>query len=259
MFLEREKIFGFRESQKTHFVLLTINMKAKEIDFGKFEESIGFTFSEPALLRQAFTHRSFINENPRTGLSHNERLEFLGDAVLELVATDFLYAKYPEKTEGDLTSYRAALVNAQIMGEIAEKLGMNDYLLLSKGEAKDNGRARMVILANAFEAVIGALYLDRGYDAAQKFVAQTILKETERVVKAGLWKDAKSLVQEKAQELFGVTPSYRVARETGPDHDKRFVVGIYFGADLIAEGAGKSKQEAEQEAAGKAVKVKKWQ
>ncbi|MBX4216023.1 ribonuclease III [Candidatus Parcubacteria bacterium] len=229
-----------------------------EIDFSKFEDKIGVSFKDKALLRQAFVHRSYINENPSLGLSHNERLEFLGDAVLELSVTDYLYKKYPDKTEGDLTSYRAALVNAVILGEAAVALGMNDYLLLSKGEMKDTGKARHYILANVFESVVGALYLDRGYDAADTFIANTLFQRLDSIVKAGLYKDAKSHIQEKAQQHVGVTPSYKVMKEAGPDHDKSFVVGIYFGAELIAEGRGKSKQEAEQKAASAALSTKRW-
>jgi ribonuclease III len=229
------------------------------IDLREFEKKVNVTFKDRNLLKQAFIHRSYINENPRTGLAHNERLEFLGDAVLELIVTDFLYKKYPNKQEGDLTSYRAALVNAQIIGSIAmNDLEMNDFMLLSKGEAKDTGRARLSILADAYEAFLGALYLDQGYDVCDKFVRETILIKTEEVMSKGLWKDPKSLVQEKAQELIGVTPLYKVQQEIGPDHDKRFVVAVYFGAERIAEGEGKSKQEAEQQAAEAALKAKSW-
>lgn len=229
------------------------------VDSSQFEIKIGVSFKDKSLLKQAFIHRSYINETVHTGLSHNERLEFLGDAVLELVVTDFLYKKYPNKQEGDLTSYRAALVNANIMGEIAMKdLGMSDYMMLSKGEAKDIGRARLSILADAFEAVIGALYLDQGYGACEKFIHDTILVHTEDLVKKGAWKDSKSLLQEKAQEKLGVTPVYKVIEEVGPDHDKRFVMGVYFGADMIGKGEGRSKQEAEQQAAEAGLKEKGW-
>src|SRR3989344_4477118 len=210
--------------------------------FSNFEKKIKVIFKNKDLLKQAFTHRSYINENPAASLSHNERLEFLGDAVLELIVTDFLYKKYPHYTEGELTALRSALVNAVIISEIALKIGMNDYLLLSKGEAKDYGKARQYILANTYEAFVGAMYLDRGYDAADKFVAETLLPKTE----------------EKAQEFVLVTPLYKVLNQSGPDHDKHFTVGIYFGPELIAEGKGKSKQEAEQKAAEAAIKEKNW-
>lgn len=228
------------------------------IQFSDFEKKTKVIFKNKDLLKQAFIHRSYINENPRTFLSHNERLEFLGDAVLELVVTDFLYRKYPNYTEGELTALRSALVNAVIISEIAADIGMNDYLLLSKGEAKDNGKARAYILANTYEAYIGALYLDQGIDLVDKFVAKTILLKTEEIVNKKLWRDAKSLVQEKAQEFVSVTPLYKVLHESGPDHDKHFTVGIFFGSNLIAEGKGKSKQEAEQKAAEAALKVKNW-
>lgn len=228
------------------------------IEFSDFEKKTKVIFKDKNLLKQAFIHRSYINENPGTGLSHNERLEFLGDAVLELIVTDFLYKKYPTYTEGELTSVRSALVNAIIISEVSLKIGMNDYLLLSRGEAKDGGKARQYILANTYEAYVGAIYLDQGYDAADKFVTETLLPYTEEIVSKKLWRDAKSFVQEKAQEFVGVTPLYKVLNESGPDHDKHFTVGIYFKLDLIAEGKGKSKQEAEQKAAEAAIIAKHW-
>lgn len=228
------------------------------VEFSKFEEKIKISFKDKNLLKQAFVHRSFINENPKMAFSHNERLEFLGDAVIELAVTEELFKKYPNQTEGELTSYRSALVNAVIISEIAQGLGMNDYLLLSKGEAKDTGRARQYILANTFESFIGALYLDQGYEKSKDFITKNLLTRIDEIVAKKLWQDAKSYVQEKAQEHLSTTPSYRVLKETGPDHDKHFVIGIFFGEDLIAEGKGKSKQEGEQKAAQKALQVKKW-
>lgn len=228
------------------------------INFLDFEKKTKIIFKDKDLLKQAFIHRSYINENPSAGLSHNERLEFLGDAVLELIVTDYLYKKYPSYTEGELTSLRSALVNAVIISDIAASLGMNDYLLLSKGEAKDTGKARQYILANTYEAYVGAIYLDQGYDTADKFITKSLLPHTEEIISKKLWRDAKSLVQEKAQEFVGVTPAYKVLQESGPDHDKHFTVGILFGKDLIAEGKGKSKQEAEQKAAEAALKTKNW-
>lgn len=227
-------------------------------DWDTFEAAIGVAFKDRDLLAQAFVHRSFLNENPRVGLEHNERLEFLGDAVLELAVTDYLYMTYPDSPEGELTSYRAALVNANTMAEFANEIGMNDYLFLSRGEQKDTGKARLYILANAIEALIGAVYLDQGYAAAEKFIERFLYKRAADVVRKKLWRDSKSLVQEKAQEHIGVTPSYKVVRESGPDHDKHFTVGIFFGTDKIAEGKGRSKQEAEQEAARNALAAKKW-
>ncbi|MCE9548993.1 ribonuclease III [Candidatus Nomurabacteria bacterium] len=228
------------------------------IDFSNFEKKTKMVFKDKNLLKQAFIHRSYINENPNTGLSHNERLEFLGDAVLELVVTDFLYRKYPSYNEGELTAVRSALVNAVIISEVALKIGMNDYLLLSRGETKDMGKARQYILANTYEAYVGAIYLDQGYEASKEFITSTLLPHTEEIVSKKLWRDAKSYVQEKAQEFVGVTPAYKVLHESGPDHDKHFTVGIYFGAELIAEGKGKSKQEAEQKAAEAAITAKNW-
>ncbi len=228
------------------------------IKFSDFEKKIKVIFKDKDLLKQAFTHRSYINENPASSLSHNERLEFLGDAVLELIVTDFLYRKYSQYTEGELTTLRSALVNAIIISEIAADIGMNDYLLLSKGEAKDFGKARQYILANTYEAFVGAMYLDQGYDVVDKFVAKTLLPKTEEIVNKKLWRDAKSLVQENAQEYLGVTPSYKVISESGPDHDKHFTVGVFFADEQVAIGKGKSKQESEQSAARAALEVKEW-
>lgn len=228
------------------------------MDFGKFEEKIGYAFKHKALLEQAFTHRSYLNENRAAGKEHNERLEFLGDAVLELVVTEFLFAKYPEKPEGELTAFRAALVNTQSISDAGGKLGINDFLLLSKGEARDTGRARQIILANAFEALIGAIYLDSDYSAAKDFIATQLFHKTDEVVEKRLWQDAKSRLQEIAQEKNGITPSYQMQSQSGPDHDKQFVVGAYIGKEKLATGEGRSKQEAEQDAAQKALAAKGW-
>jgi len=227
-------------------------------DVNTFAHNLSLTFKNPALLRQAFTHRSYINEHRGEELEHNERLEFLGDAVLELISTHFLYEKFPDKTEGELTAYRAALVNAVTCAEVANDIKMNDFLLLSRGEAKDEGRARDVLLANAFEALIGAIYIDQGYDAAKDFITSYLLVKIDEIVKKKLWRDSKSTLQEKAQDAEGSTPFYSVIRETGPDHDKEFVVGVYVKDMLLAEGSGKSKQEAEQDAAQNALEEKGW-
>jgi ribonuclease-3 len=227
-------------------------------NFTEFQDRIGYSFQNPDLLQQAFTHRSFLNENRAAGREHNERLEFLGDAVLELAVTEFLFAKYPEKAEGDLTAYRAALVNTVSIADAGGKLGMNEYLLLSRGESKDTGRARQIILANAFEALIGAIYLDAGYAAAQAFIGAQLFHKTDDVVTNRLWQDAKSKLQETAQEELGITPAYKLLEQSGPDHDKQFIVGAYIGQDRIAQGEGRSKQEAEQDAARKALAVKGW-
>lgn len=227
-------------------------------DFKTFEETAGIAFNNVELLRQAFTHRSYLNEHRGESVGHNERLEFLGDAVLELVSTHFLYTTFPQHAEGDLTAYRAALVNATTCAEVATELGMNEYLLLSRGEAKDTGRARGVLLANAFEALIGAIYMDQGYDAARDFIHAHLLPKIDDIIKKRLWQDAKSTLQEKSQEAHGVTPVYSVLEETGPDHDKQFIVGVYIGEKLLAKGSGKSKQEAEQSAARAAIEAKGW-
>ena len=223
-------------------------------------EHIGVSFNDISLLRMACTHRSYLNENRGSGMEHNERLEFLGDAVLELVVTSFLFRKYPKKAEGELTAFRSAIVNAVSLAKVAERMNLNDYMLFSKGEAKDVGRARSVLLANAVEAVIGAVYMDQGYSVAANFISEHILNviDIEEIVKKKLWLDAKSRFQEKAQEKVGVTPSYKTLKEVGPDHDKQFTLGVFLGDVQVATGSGPSKQEAEQKAAEKALEVKKW-
>jgi len=227
-------------------------------DFKTFEEQVGVSFNDVALLRQAFTHRSYLNEHRGESAGHNERLEFLGDAVLELISTHFLYEKFPTHSEGELTAFRAALVNAVTCAEIANNLGMNEYLLLSKGESKDTGRARGILPANAFEALIGAIYLDQGMDAAREFISKHLFPKIDEIVENKLWRDSKSTLQEKVQEHEGVTPYYAVIKESGPDHDKEFVVGVYAKDKMLAQGSGKSKQEAEQDAARNALEEKGW-
>ncbi len=233
-------------------------MKKINPDFAKFEEISGVVFKNKELLKRAFTHRSYLNENRGAESSHNERLEFLGDAVLELMVTEYLFEKYPDSNEGDLTAYRASLVNAVTLSEAAQKINVNDFLLLSKGEAKDIGKARQSILANTMEAVIGAIYLDQGYDSAKYFISKNLFHLIDRIVADKSWIDAKSKFQEKAQEKESLTPMYKSLKEDGPDHDKRFTVGVFLENELIAEGEGMSKQEAEQEAARKALEIKKW-
>lgn len=224
-----------------------------------FAEKIGVTFADPRILREAFTHRSYLNEHRGLGMRHNERLEFLGDAVLELVMTEHLFKRFPEDPEGRLTAYRSALVNTNSISDASTALGMNDLLLLSKGEAKDTGRARSYILANTYEALIGAIYLDQGYDTARDFIGATLFPKIDEVISKKLWQDAKSRFQEEAQERTGITPSYTVIKETGPDHDKRFIIGVYVGPDMIAEGEGSSKQDAEQAAAVAGLKKQGWE
>jgi ribonuclease-3 len=229
-------------------------------DFKTFAKKLGVNFLDISLLQTACTHRSYLNEVKSAKIEHNERLEFLGDAVLELVVTDFLYKKYPRKNEGDLTAYRSALVNTNSLSRVADNIGINDYLILSKGEAKDIGRARAIILADAVEAIIGAVYLDQGYETAEAFIARSILEfiKIEDIISNKLWLDAKSRFQERAQEVTGQTPIYKTVKETGPDHDKQFTVGVFIGDTQIALGAGPSKNEAEQKAAEKAIEVKGW-
>lgn len=233
-------------------------------DFQKFADKMKVEFNDINILRQACTHRSFLNENKGEKgetLEHNERLEFLGDAVLELVITSYLYRKFPGKDEGDLTAYRSALVNTHSLSRVATALGVNDYLLLSKGESRDTGRARSIIMADSIEAIIGAIYLDKGYDAAANFISANLLEviDIDEIVEKKLWLDAKSRFQERAQEETGQTPSYKTMKETGPDHNKMFTLGVFIGDVQIATGAGLSKQEAEQKAAEKALEVKGWQ
>jgi ribonuclease-3 len=228
-------------------------------DFSRFENNIGIIFKNKDILKQAFTHRSYLNEHRDSDLQHNERLEFLGDAVLELIVTEYLYEKYPNSDEGELTAFRSALVNAVTMSDAAAKIGMNDFLLLSKGEAKDTGRARQIILANTIEALIGAIYIDQGYDSAKYFISNNIFNLIEKIIEEKTWLDAKSKFQELAQENEGITPSYKTLKEEGPDHDKKFTVGVYLEKEKIAEGSGKSKQEAEQEAAKNGLEIKQWE
>ena len=225
--------------------------------FTEYAKQLGLTFKNLDLLVEALTHRSYLNENKGAG-SHNERLEFLGDAVLELASTHFLFTKFPNKPEGDLTAYRASLVNTVSLAESAKLLGLNDMLLLSKGEAKDTGRARDIILANAFESVLGALYLDQGYESAEAFVARTLYPKIDAIIQNKAYQDAKSLFQELAQEKKSITPAYRTISEVGPDHDKKFTVGAYLHEKEIARGEGKSKQEAEQAAAQASLDMTGW-
>ncbi len=221
-------------------------------DLQEIETNLNVNFSNKDLLRQVFVHRSYLNENSNFDLDHNERLEFLGDAVLELVVTEYLYLNY-QNPEGELTNWRSALVRGVMLAEIAQSLAMGDYLYLSKGEQKSGGKARQLILANTFEAFIGALYLDAGYQAAQKFITTQLLHKLKSIIDNKLYMDAKSRLQELSQEKSGITPSYKVMSEQGPDHAKSFTVGVYLDGKLMGEGSGSSKQSAEQAAASNAL------
>ncbi len=226
-------------------------------DLSNLEQQLGFKFNNREILQQALVHRSYLNENPDFQTGHNERLEFLGDAVLELAVTEYLYRNYPNP-EGELTNWRAALVNAKMLAEIAVELGLNEYVLLSRGEAKDNGRARNYILANALEALIGAIYCDLGLEKATDFVNKKVIIHLPEILKQGSYRDAKSKFQEEAQERVGITPSYEVLAERGPDHAKHFKIGVFLDDELVAEGEGPSKQEAQQQAAENGLRKKSW-
>jgi len=228
-------------------------------DVANFEKFINYDFQDKDLLTQAFVHRSYLNEHPDFRLGHNERLEFLGDAVIELVVTEYLYKNFPNP-EGELTNWRASLVNAKMLSEIAREIGMEDYLYLSRGEAKDAGsKARQFILANVIEALIGAIYLDRGMPSAKAFIDSFVIVKFQNILDNKLYVDPKSRFQEMAQETLGVTPAYKVLSETGPDHAKEFQVGAYLGAELVATATGTSKQDAQIEAAKNALEKKGWQ
>ena len=219
------------------------------------EKTINYSFNTKALIKEALTHRSYRNENPGWEVPHNERLEFLGDAVLELTVTEELYNRFPDEDEGKLTSIRAALVNYQLLAKAGNDIALEKSVLLSRGEAKDTGRAREVIIANAMEALIGALYLDGGLTAARSFVANFVMNNLHEIMKAASYRDPKSTLQEMTQATKKMTPSYRVISETGPEHNKVFKVSVYFENEFVAEGEGYSKQEAEVEAAKKAIEA----
>lgn len=226
---------------------------------GEMEKKLGVVFEDKTLLQQAFVHRSYINEHQDFKSGHNERLEFLGDAVLEIVITEHLYLNFPNTPEGDLTNWRASLVNANMLYLIAKELDIEDYLLLSKGEAKDkNSKARQYILANTIEAIIGAIYLDRGLEVAKRFIMDHILVKLEYILKNELYLDPKSKFQELAQEKEGVTPVYKTISEEGPDHEKKFTVGLYLNDELVSLGKGLSKQEAQVKAARAGLEKKGW-
>ena len=221
----------------------------------EFQTEIGILFKDDRILKEALTHRSYLNENQDWPYDNNEKLEFLGDAVLEFATTKYLFHAFPKMEEGELTMMRAALVNTKILAQIAEKERLQGHLLLSKGEgAQTNGRAMETILADAFEALIGAIYLDQGYDVAEKFIKDKVLSRVDDIKKQG-YRDPKSVLQEKMQETIKITPTYKVIEESGPEHQKSFKVGVYYDHNLVAVGEGLSKQEAEIAAAKKALLV----
>ena len=231
----------------------------EEKNLEKLQKNIAINFKNKILLRQAMTHRSYINEHLDTKIGHNERLEFLGDAVLEIVVTEYLFLNFKNIPEGDLTNWRASLVNAKMLHEVAEDLKIEDFLYLSKGEAKDkNKKSRQFILANAIEAIIGAIYLDQGMAVAKKFILKNIICKLDKILANHLYLDPKSHFLEKAQEVKGVTPSYKILEESGPDHAKIFKVGLYLNEELISKGQGSSKQEAQVDAARKGLKKLNW-
>ncbi|MFA5754724.1 MAG: ribonuclease III [Patescibacteria group bacterium] len=228
-------------------------------DLLKLQKRLGVKFPDDGLLKQALVHRSYLNEHPEFKFGHNERLEFLGDAVLEIVVTEFLYLNFENTPEGDLTNWRASLVNAKMLYEVASDLDIESCLYLSKGESRDkNKKSRQFILANAVEAIIGAMYLDQGIEIAKKFILSNVVVKLDDILKNQTYLDPKSHFQEKAQEVRGITPHYRILDEVGPDHAKLFTVGLYLDEDLVATGRGSSKQEAQVDAAAKGIKKLGW-
>jgi ribonuclease-3 len=224
----------------------------------KLTDSLGLSFKNSKYLQEALTHRSYLNENRQYQLPHNERLEFLGDAVLELSVTEYLFKKF-ENPEGDLTSWRASLVNGEMLAKIAREIKLDDFLLMSRGEKKDTGKARNYILANAMEALIGAIYLDQGFKKADEFINKFIVVKLPEILKNKSYLDPKSYFQEKAQEIVQVTPHYELVKEWGPDHDKKFLVAVFLKDEKVAEGEGESKQEAQRNAAENGLTEKGWE
>jgi ribonuclease-3 len=221
--------------------------------FANLEEKLGFKFKNKDLLKSAFIHRSYLNEHPEETLPHNERLEFLGDSVLGFVVSEHLFEKYPNHPEGDLTNFRSSLVNARTLSEVSSNLDLGSFLFLSKGEEATGGRQRQYILANTFEALLGAIYLDSGIENAKKLIEAELLPKLSNIINKKLYKDFKSNFQEIAQEKRNITPTYKVISEEGPDHNRTFTVGVFLNEELVAQGSGKSKQTAEQEAASNAI------
>lgn len=229
----------------------------QEFDVVGLSQAIDVDFRDASIFQMALTHRSYLNEHRNYPYDHNERLEFLGDAVLELVVTEHLFHTYPNP-EGELTSWRAALVNGEMLSKIGGELGIESFLLMSRGEAKDTGRSRQYLVANAMEAIIGALYLDQGYEAAKAFIMRVVVSRISEVFEQKLYADPKSRFQEESQERMSLTPAYRILGESGPDHDKIFIAGAYLGEELVAEGRGNSKQEAQRDAAKNALEKRGW-
>lgn len=228
-------------------------------ELAKLQKRLGVTFKNDSLLKQALVHRSYLNEHPDFKIGHNERLEFLGDAVLEIVVTEFLYLNFTTTPEGDLTNWRASLVNAKMLYEIAAELDVEECLYLSKGESRDkNKKSRQFILANSIEAIIGAVYLDQGIDVAKQFILKNVVSKLDDILRNQTYLDPKSRFQEKAQEEKGITPHYQIIDEIGPDHAKIFTVGLYLEEEQIATGKGSSKQEAQVEAAANGLKKMNW-
>lgn len=227
---------------------MSIELREKDA----IEKILGVSFVNEELYREAFTHRSYLNEHKKHQINHNERMEFLGDAVLELVVTDYLFRNF-DNPEGEMTAWRSALVKTESLAEVAERLELGQYLMMSRGEAKSGGRTRQALLANMIEAIIGALYLDHGYDTAAEFITKNVISQLETILKEGTYIDAKSRFQELAQEKEGVTPHYQLLAEEGPDHEKIFTIGVYVGSRLCGKGQGNSKQNAQQAAAAEAL------
>lgn len=226
-------------------------------DYSELEKEIGLKFKDQALIQNAFVHRSYLNEHRKSGLKSNERLEFLGDAVLELVVTEYLYKNYPNP-EGELTNWRSALVKGQMIAKVARNLNLGSYLFLSKGEENSGGRDKDYLLANTFEAVIGVIYLESGYQASEEFIKKFLLVHLKSILENRSYIDSKSKFQEIAQEKAGITPSYNLIDEEGPDHNKTFTMGAYLDEKVVGKGKGNSKQAAEQKAAADAIKRLKW-
>ncbi|PIT93388.1 MAG: ribonuclease III [Candidatus Harrisonbacteria bacterium CG10_big_fil_rev_8_21_14_0_10_38_8] len=225
------------------------------MDYKKIQEVVGYKYKNEDLLKEALTHRSYLNENHTWHLPHNERIEFLGDAVLELIVTEELFNRFSDQSEGWMTSIRASLVNTVMLASVGARLNLEEYILMSQGEKRDNSRAKESILANTMEALIGSMYLDGGYETARKFIKKNIIINLEKIIQDKSYIDPKSLLQEKVQSIHKVTPHYQVLADEGPDHEKVFTVGVYFGERLVAQGKGPSKQEGETVAAKMALEL----